>query len=163
MLDDVSNFAPYEPGWSMSMSGSGMVWRTEEHDGDVCVALTIPAVLHRGSISPGMAVSSEGSFRFVQRADDVHAYERFESLTEACVLVLKTPPVLVWDLVVRKRPPRRDDELSGEEGIYRRHVAGDRWVWRFVGDTVDVMLDVNGLEFRCVEIQRTPLQPSASP
>jgi hypothetical protein len=161
MLGDINDFEVYEPGWFMSMSGSGMVWQAEERDGDVSVTLTIAAVLRVGSTLPGMVVSPEGSFRFVQGADDATAHERFESLTDVHALVLKTEPAPVWDLVVRKRSPRPDDILSGDEGIYRRHVDGDRWVWRFIGESVDVTLDVDGLQYRCMEILRTVTWPSA--
>ncbi|MBZ9712780.1 hypothetical protein [Deinococcus multiflagellatus] len=159
MLSDIRDFEVYEPGWFLSMSGSGMLWQLEEQDGDVCVTLTIQAALHRRPELAGMVVTPEGGFRFVQSAADARASERFESLVDARALVLKTMPTLVWDLTVRKRPPRLDDELSGVEGVYRRHVIGDQWVWRFIGDSVDVTVVADGLQFRCVEILRTVGHP----
>ncbi|ASN83399.1 hypothetical protein [Deinococcus ficus] len=154
MWDDVKAFEAYEPGWFLSMSGSGLVCRIEEQDGDVQVRLTFPAVVPHDSPLVGVAVSPDGTFRWAAHAGDTAAGDHFEALTAIRALVLETEQAVVWDVAVRKRAGRMDDVLSGEEGISRRHVGGNRWWWRFVGDTVEVWLDAEDLHFKCVDIWR---------
>ncbi|WP_027483111.1 hypothetical protein [Deinococcus pimensis] len=154
MSGDVSAFEVYEPGWFLSMSGSGLVCRMEEQDGNVEVVLTFPAVIPRNSSLTGVAVSPDGAFRWVDRAEDATESKRFEVLTDVRALVLETDLAVVWDVAVRKRAPRMDDALSGEEGVYRRLVEGNRWVWWFVGDSVEVWLDAEDLRFKRVDVWR---------
>ncbi|GGK42644.1 hypothetical protein GCM10008955_40500 [Deinococcus malanensis] len=90
----------------------------------------------------------------VNSRQDLWPGETYDDLSDAYAFLLVTNPVPAWGITLRKWSARPEVTHAGREGVYRRPSVGNRWLWWFVGESVEIMLEAESLNSRCPEIFR---------